>query len=140
MAETALERFKKDQEDQKQIEKTYDTFITHVSKGRKIDKKTVNKIAQGRVWSGKMAKEIGLIDVLGGLETAVNIASEISNIDNYEITSYPKQQNTLAQLTTLIESKNINKEYLNFNYENIIHEINKIDKIQARMPYNFFIN
>ncbi len=125
---------------QKQIEKTYDTFITHVSKGRKIDKKTVNKIAQGRVWSGKMAKEIGLIDVLGGLETAINIASEISNIDNYEITSYPKQQNTLAQLTTLIESKNINKEYLNFNYENIIHEINKIDKIQARMPYNFFIN
>ena len=100
----------------------------------------VNEIAQGRVWSGEMAKKIGLVDVLGGLEDAVNIASNMIDSKDYTIISYPKQKNSIEQLTNLIEIKSNNINYLNLNYETIFYDLKNKDKIQTRMPYNIFIN
>ena len=52
---------------QKDIEKIYDTFIGHVAEGRGMTKEQVDSIGQGRVWSGTDAKELGLVDLFGGL-------------------------------------------------------------------------
>ncbi|MAZ01424.1 MAG: signal peptide peptidase SppA [Flavobacteriales bacterium] len=123
---------------QNQIEKVYKTFTNHVAKGRNLDLVYVDEIAQGRVWSGEMAKKIGLIDVLGGLEEAINIASNMADLKEYKIISYPKKKNSIEQIVNLIETKQNDIKYL--NYEKVFYDLQKKDKIQARLPYNIFIN
>jgi protease IV len=70
---------------QREIERIYDNFISHVAKGRKMTKAQVDSIGQGRVWSGIDAKRIGLVDVLGGLDTAIAIAARRAKLDKYRI-------------------------------------------------------
>ena len=62
------------------IEQFYDTFIGVVAKGRNMDKETVNKYAQGRVWTGKQALERGLVDKLGGMDVAVEEMKKLANL------------------------------------------------------------
>ena len=85
-----------------------------------------------------MAKEIGLVDVLGGLEKAINIASNMADLEEYKIISYPKKKNSIEQIVNLIETKQNKIKYL--DYEKIFYDLQKKDKIQARLPYNIFIN
>ena len=66
---------------QKQIEKIYfNDFVPKVAKGRGKTNEEVNTIAQGRVWTGTQAKQVGLIDEFGGLEKAIEIAKELANL------------------------------------------------------------
>ena len=75
---------------QAEIEHGYDKFITLVSESRGIDKKQVDNIAQGRVWAGETALELGLVDQLGNIKDAINRAAELAEIDSYE-TYYPSE-------------------------------------------------
>jgi len=70
---------------QASIEAGYDQFLSLVSSGRNMTKENVDKIAQGRVWSGKKALEIGLIDKLGGLNDAIASAAELAGLDDYDV-------------------------------------------------------
>tara|TARA_B100001029_G_scaffold22329_1_gene15200 strand:+ start:1408 stop:3093 length:1686 start_codon:yes stop_codon:yes gene_type:complete len=74
------------------IEKVYDSFKLKVSKGRNLSLDEVESIAQGRVWSGKQALKIGLIDSLGDLNTAIEDAAKISEIKEFNIVEYPKRK------------------------------------------------
>ncbi len=67
----------------------YDLFVERVSKGRKLSIDSTKIIAQGRVWTGKRAKEIGLVDELGDLSDAIRIAGEKAGISDYKIVEYP---------------------------------------------------
>ncbi|MDT7880105.1 MAG: S49 family peptidase [Candidatus Hydrothermia bacterium] len=69
----------------------YDRFLSVVSEGRKISIDSVRKIAKGRVWIGKDAKEIGIIDTIGGILSAVNYAK--SKYKNAEIVIYTRKFN-----------------------------------------------
>ena len=71
------------------IELVYTTFVTKVAEGRNMTFEQVDKIAQGRVWTGKQALENGLVDELGGLEDAIKLAASMVEIDEYRIRSYP---------------------------------------------------
>ncbi len=72
---------------QRIIGQIYDQFLTKVSESRKLDRAKVNEIAQGRVWSGKTAKELGLVDELGGLDAAIAAAAKLANLgDNWHVT------------------------------------------------------
>ena len=62
----------------------YDDFTNHVAEGRSMTQDEVKKIAEGRVWSGLRAKEVGLVDELGGLEKALEIAKEAAGIKKEE--------------------------------------------------------
>lgn len=126
---------------QKGVENVYNTFITHVAKGRNMSTTAVNEIGQGRVWTGYDAKSIGLIDAFGGIEKAIEIAAGLSNTKNYRIISLPKKKDPFEELIHQLEgeaslSKMIIKK-LGFNsklinpIENILNE----DKIQARIPF-----
>jgi protease IV len=58
----------------------YDQFLTKVSESRKLDRAKVSEIAQGRVWSGREAKKLGLVDEMGGLGTAITTAAKLANL------------------------------------------------------------
>jgi protease-4 len=63
----------------------YQRFIDRVAQGRQMPAEAVDKIAQGRIWSGKDAQAIGLVDQLGGLEEAIESAAHRANLDEYAI-------------------------------------------------------
>ena len=71
------------------IERVYVTFVTKVAEGRNLSYEEVDQIAQGRVWTGEQALDIGLVDALGGLEDAIKLAASIVELDEYRIRSYP---------------------------------------------------
>ncbi|NWF51259.1 MAG: S49 family peptidase [Ignavibacteriaceae bacterium] len=73
------------------IKSMYKDFVTKVALGRNKTFDEIEKIAQGRVWSGINAKELGLVDVLGGLDIAIKIALEKTGLkeNEYEIVEYP---------------------------------------------------
>lgn len=67
------------------IENGYDEFLALVARGRNMTTEDVDKIAQGRVWSGIDAKRLGLVDELGDLEDAIEGAAKLANIDDYKV-------------------------------------------------------
>ncbi|MBZ5513778.1 MAG: S49 family peptidase, partial [Acidobacteriia bacterium] len=62
----------------------YDNFLKGVAEGRHMDVAAVDKIAQGHVWSGERAKQLGLVDELGGLDAAIALAKKLADIPDAE--------------------------------------------------------
>ena len=129
---------------QKEVDKTYNTFISHVSEGRNIEKEKVNEIGQGRVWSGENAKDIGLVDVFGGMKEAVDIAGKMANVENYRIISLPKQKSPLEQIMSDLSGKTkvwALKSELGDNYKfyEKLNSIKNQNGIVANMPFVFDI-
>jgi protease-4 len=78
---------------QKIVDRIYDRFITKVADSRKLPKNKVQEIAQGRVWSGTAAKQLGLVDEIGGLEDAVREAAKQAKLgDDWQLEEYPKRR------------------------------------------------
>ena len=126
------------------IEGIYSTFISHVAEGRDMSIAAVDDIGQGRVWTGYDAKRLGLVDVLGGLETAINIAADLAKLSDYRIVSLPKKEDPLETFIKEItgeESKYI-ANYLGIDRKFVksIENLIKGEKIQARMPFILEIN
>ena len=124
---------------QNSVADVYKTFITHVSKGRGISTVEVDKIGQGRVWSGVDALEIGLIDEIGGLEDAIASAAELSELEDYRIITLPNKKDEFDEfLKKLTIEQNIYlKKMMNFSEEVLrnLKLINSEDKIQTILPY-----
>ena len=72
---------------QMMITQGYDTFVNRCAEGRHMSKEAIEKIAEGRVWTGEAAKELGLVDVLGGIDTALEIAVRKAGIEGYTVLS-----------------------------------------------------
>jgi len=130
---------------QKSVEKVYDTFITRVSEGRHIPKAMVDSLGQGRVWSGIDAKERGLVDILGGIDTAIVIAAKMAKIDKYRIVYLPEQKEPLAEfLDNLSDDAETsflkNKVGETYKYYTELQSLLKMKGIQARMEYDIDIN
>lgn len=80
---------------QRQIDEFYSEFVALVAKHRRMSYQEVHAVAQGRVWTGRQAKENGLVDMLGGLDLALAVAKERAGIDEdieIEIVTYPKRK------------------------------------------------
>ena len=126
---------------QKSVEDVYDTFISHVSAGRGLTKTAVDEIGQGRIWSGYNAKEIGLVDLHGGLEKALEIAAGLAEVDNYRTVILPRKKDPYSKL---MEQLGSTKSFANILFNRIgleIEHLNSLEKliegdpIQARIPY-----
>lgn len=130
---------------QNYINQGYDSFLDRVSQGRHMTKEEVNEIAQGRVWTGEDALAIGLVDVLGGLEDAVQIAAAKAGLTEYQITELPAERNTLEDLllnlTETVKAKIIKAELGEF-YDTYRSqkELLKINGMVARIPYDLTFN
>ena len=130
---------------QNSVERIYDTFITHVSKGRNMSKEEVDKIGQGRVWTGKDALELGLVDVLGGLEDAIKIAAKMAKLESYRIKSLPEQIDPMEELINNFTGTS--KAYFlknelgdSYKYYKNINQIINMDELQMRLPLYYEIN
>ena len=86
---------------EKMMKTIYEDFVNKAAAGREKTFDEINEIAQGRVWTGKQAKELGLVDELGGLDTALSIAKEkggIADGDKYNIIVLPEQKTFFEQM------------------------------------------
>ncbi len=132
---------------QKSVEKVYDTFTKKVAEGRGMTQADVDSIGQGRVWSGIDALKIKLVDELGGITDAVKFTAKKANLkeDEYEIVSFPKQKDPLANL---IKGKKEEEEaktmqqHLGIFYNHIkaAQSLIKMKGVQARLPFDMAIN
>jgi protease-4 len=131
---------------QKSVVDIYTTFITHVGEGRNMSTTAVDEIGQGRIWTGYDAKEIGLIDVFGGLEKAIEIAVGLAELDEYRLISLPKKKDPFSEIALKLGGEAsiadlvMQKLGLNSELINPIENILKQDKVQARIPYYMTIN
>lgn len=83
---------------QASVEEVYDSFTKKVAEGRGMSQTEVDKIGQGRVWSGLNAIEIGLVDEIGGLKDVISFAVENLELSDYKVVSLPKQEDPIEKL------------------------------------------
>lgn len=86
------------------VDDFYDRFITKVATGRDLPKEEVAQLAQGRVWSGRAAKEHGLVDEFGGLVAAIEHAAKLADLSpGYAVTEYPRKRGSLEAVRDLLD-------------------------------------
>lgn len=123
------------------IEDVYTTFVSKVAAGRNMSYEQVDKIAQGRVWTGKQALEIGLVDELGGLEDAIKLAASMAELDQYRIRSYPDYKKEFKDMIPgpfgSVKEQILNDEIgtKNLKIYRQIQQFSKWEGIQTRVPF-----
>lgn len=131
----------------RRTEAIYATFLERVAEGRKLPLATVQEIAQGRVYSGQRALELGLVDRLAGLDEAIAAAAKLANLDTEDISvgHYPRIKPPLEQLledllgedaakgfgTALVREQLGEKNYEHFK---LIRDLTRAQGPQAMMP------
>ncbi len=131
------------------IEKVYNTFVKRVAKGRGLTYEQVNKIAQGRVWSGLDAKKIGLVDDLGGLDKALERTASLAKISEYNVTVYPKYKDDFQDILKELQNGPFGKTHqtgiqseLKKTIGPLLRSIERFSNqegIQARLPFELII-
>lgn len=131
---------------QKTIERGYDLFLTRCADGRGMLKDSLALYAEGRVWTGNQAKQIGLVDELGGVERAIEIAAEMANLGkSYVVFEYPKMRSAIEELfdrsSEDLAARTL-KRHLGESYElfMLLRDIREQDYIQARLPFELNIH
>ncbi|MCF6242267.1 MAG: signal peptide peptidase SppA [Bacteroidales bacterium] len=128
------------------VEDIYGVFIEHVAEGRGMSVAEVDSIGQGRVWSGTNAMEIGLVDVIGGLQKAVEIAAEKAGLEHYRIKPLPAQKEPfeefLEELTgDAAKAKIFGNEENEFSMMYDYYKtLSNMKGVQARLPFEIIIN
>ena len=128
---------------QESVENIYTTFVSRVANGRNLTTSKVDSIGQGRVWTGTEALQIGLVDQLGSLEDAVEVAAELAEVSDYRTTDYPRYKTDFKDSFKPFSFVKLSKEEIlkeelgveNYTiYKNLKH-FSQLKGIQARMPF-----
>lgn len=131
------------QEIKQQIKRVYSTFLERVATGRNMSLVEVDKVAQGRVWSGSDAYDIGLVDSLGGLEEAVAYAAKLAETDSYRTTNYPKFSDDFESFIQSLQPSPFGQTAIGKSIQHFQSFFSKqttqIDHIQARIPFELNI-
>ena len=127
------------------VEKIYDDFITKVAKGRGMTKNAVDSIGQGRVWTGIDAKDIGLVDEIGGIDKAIKIAKKMAKLDDFKLEAYPKRKDPIEQmikgLSGEVETKLLKMQLgESYKYYKKANELSSQSGIMARMPFDIDVH
>lgn len=131
---------------QRYVNEGYDLFLTRCANGRLMTKEAVDKVAQGRVWTGADALERGLVDVLGGLDTAIGIAARKAQVESYTLQAFPKQSGFLEALLEMNPTVYLQRMYLGGQAAELYSTLQRInhwdcyDPIQAIVPYYLSIH
>ena len=130
---------------QSSVEDGYETFISRVAEGRGMHPDSVRKVASGRVWTGTQAKARGLVDVLGGLDTAIGIAAaKIKAGEDYRVVYYPEKKLWFEELMVSFSDKvqvRILETQLGEQYPlyQKIQKLKNYQGVQVRMPQEIVI-
>ncbi len=125
---------------QKNVEDFYKIFIGRVAEGRGLDVNYVDSIARGRVWTGRDALALGLVDTLGGIDVALAIAAERAEISKYSVKVYPEAPSTLMEMFNMTDEDARAKvllptQYGKYRFFSDIEKLCESDPLQARLPY-----
>ncbi|SFD62143.1 protease-4 [Chitinophaga sp. CF118] len=127
---------------QNSVDSIYRSFKGRVVDGRKLNGALVDSIAQGRVWSGIQAKELGLVDKIGGIEDAIACAARMAKVSSYRLREYPEPKNKMEKLMKRFSddaSMEAVKKELGTNYD-LYQQVKRIQnmsgEVQARIPYD----
>ncbi|MHA8095882.1 signal peptide peptidase SppA [Aquirufa antheringensis] len=128
---------------QKSVNKGYLSFTTKAAAGRKMTLQRLQSVAGGRVWTGAQAKQIGLVDELGGLDKAIEIAAAKVKLKpgTYKVSVYPKAKSFVDELLNSATSETSLSERLlakNIPWASSVLEVNRWKKREgflAMMPY-----
>ncbi|MCT4591058.1 MAG: signal peptide peptidase SppA [Carboxylicivirga sp.] len=138
--------FRKEEKEllQAYIVKGYDTFIGRCADGRETSKEAIDKIGQGRVWSGVNALDINLVDEIGGLNRAIELAKEAAGLEESRIVELPKAEDPFEQFMKELTGEArmfVGKSILGAEYKYIqtLENLKNGYQIQARIPYNLEI-
>ncbi len=125
---------------QMNINQGYRLFIQRCAEGRGMAPEAIEKVAEGRVWTGAEAQKLGLVDQIGGIDLAIATASSMAGIESYTILEYPEKKSFLASIMEdgipqYLEAKI--KEDAGYYYEclHFIRNIEKQGRVQARLPF-----
>lgn len=130
---------------QTEVNTIYQSFITKAAQGRGVTVEALDAVASGRVWSGKTAKTIGLVDVFGDLDDAVKIAAEKAKCESYATVYYPTinafwgtlekgyKQTALPEELKELKSSDV------YQYYQQINKFSQMKGVQARAPYDLII-
>ena len=127
---------------QMNINEGYDLFISRCAEGRNMTKEAIDKIGQGRVWTGSKALELGLVDELGGISRALEVAIEKANVEGYTVVNYPEKESFFTSIlndkpTNYIETKLLKNNLGNYYKEfNLLKNLENADYLQARVPFS----
>jgi len=130
---------------QSSVEDGYETFISRVAEGRGMHPDSVRKVASGRVWTGTQAKARGLVDVLGGLDTAIGIAAaKIKAGEDYRVVYYPEKKLWFEELMVSFSDQvqvRILQTQLGDQYPlyQKIQKLKNYQGVQVRMPQEIVI-
>ncbi len=129
----------------------YDRFISNVATHRQLPKDKVQEIAQGRDWSGLQAKQIGLVDEIGGLDAAIAAAVKKANLgDNWKLQEAPKPRSLEERILENLAGENttatatpidpLTREFLRLQEElSLLKTLNDPKGIYTRLPFNLRI-
>ena len=131
---------------QRSVEEGYETFTTKAAKGRKMAVADLKKVASGRVWTGADAKANGLVDVLGGIDVAVDIAAKAAKLkkDDYRVQYYPAKKNPFEEFFTKM-GENAQEDAMVRQlgplapYAKSYQKVLRMEGLQARMPFEMEI-
>ena len=130
---------------QTEVNNIYHSFVSKAAEGRGMTYDNLEAVASGRVWSGNMAKENGLVDVFGGLDTAIAISVEKANLSDYNVTYYPELSSFTGDIvegyktvTTPEELKLLSNSEM-VKYLNELAKLEQMNGIQARAPFELTI-
>ena len=128
------------------VDKVYETFTSHVSNGRNLPMDKVLDIAQGRVWSGSRALELGLVDANGGLREAIAVAADKAGItEKFQVKEVLEEMSPMAQMMQTLNMK-IKTYFLDRDTIEAVEYYNSLKRelvregVQAYCPYTFAIN
>lgn len=128
---------------QKSLKDTYATFTQGVAAGRHMSVAAVDKIGKGRVWTGAQAKQLGLVDDLGGIDRAIQVAKQLAGIPSgasVHIVRYPRQKSLIEQLFEHEEnpmSESRAQTLAALVRRLMLEQVS--EPVQARMPYQLRI-
>jgi protease-4 len=136
---------------QERIEAVYEDFLQKVATGRDMTRDQVHEIAQGRVWPGKKAKEIGLVDDIGGLDRALASAAKLAGVEKYRTSEYPRTKTGIEQLLEQLTKKDEKDDAIKswvirselgdmYPIYKTLRDAQRSKGIQARLPYELIFN
>ena len=127
------------------VERGYDVFLSRVAEGRHMTKAQVDSVGQGRVWLGRKAQTLGLVDKLGGLDVAIKEAASLAKLSDYSVDYGVTRVNVWEELFKSTSPSNefiarLRNAFLTDEERKairIMQGVTRYSGIQARLPYDF---
>ncbi len=131
---------------QSYVDRTYLLFLKRCADGRNTTVETIDKIGEGRVWSGDNALGIDLVDKLGGIDDAIAVAARMADLESYRIVELPEILSPFEQFMQSMSGDakaRLGKLFFSSKeYEvlRVIEDLTTSYPVQARIPYDIYIN